>query len=155
MSISGEDHVLPAWSNNGGLFEFIVPADYVNPWQDKPIDEFWLTDGEMGCQLEGFTQTALEADPSALTALAMDMVTEYQTLAAEMGYPIDDILNIVENQKEPSESEPVLRMRRWNSLAIQFVLVVPMMKKRRPQCSSWPLTFPFIVIARTRMIWPS
>jgi|GEM_PF-6471761 len=91
MLTAGETLVVPAYTNGEGGFEFMVAASYAKPWKEKPIDSLWLTDGEVGCEIIGYSHGAMSKVPGALSRLLFANYVNARGLAASIGIPASEI----------------------------------------------------------------
>ena len=108
MDIDQELSIVPAFPDVDGGFGFVVAANYAQAWTDKSVTSLWLTDGDVGCEIENITHAALPRRPGALHSLSLTMMGPPSALAADMGYSTQDIKQSQQTGVSADKSNPVM-----------------------------------------------
>lgn len=113
IQIGEEERVVPAWADGTDGFYFRVPASLVSPWSNVGVDEFWLSDGETGCQITGLTRTGLRRKSGVLESLLLG--SAYHTTELVRGLGIDTETRTYLESGEAAERDlvrPMIMARR-------------------------------------------
>ena len=104
----GDEHLaVPAWADGTGSFHFKMPMSLVSPWQDTPIDSVWLSDGEVGCEMTGFTRGALRKKTGVLESMFLGQAIKTRALVEMQG--IDPDTRIYKETGEPVRDRDMIR----------------------------------------------
>ncbi|GLQ22111.1 hypothetical protein AB6B39_05780 [Algimonas porphyrae] len=100
---------VPAFADGADGFDFMVPADFNDPWVTKPDVTIWLSDGEMGCRIDGLSHEALpKTNLSAMMQASALVADNMRAIAASMGMPEADIRSVAEDGAPAPDGDGVL-----------------------------------------------
>lgn len=110
FTVNGEEAFVPAIAVQGqtNSYSFVVPPILSNAWQDKKIDQFWLTNGESGCQIQGLKHGALKRQLGGYKLLMTLINQEFTSIGAQMGFPKDEILRSLMRKEVKDQNNAVL-----------------------------------------------
>lgn len=107
IEIDGENTAVPAWADDADTFRFKAPASLKSPWEEVAVDEFWLTDGEVGCDIEGLRRGAMRQRNGIFEAMLMGNVIGMQARLRQLG--IDPETRVYTDTGAPVTDRDIIR----------------------------------------------